>query len=261
MILLGPKLLSLCRIVTNFAFVLRIIPFKWDKRGVGVVWGSYSKFYRWEVMMALFMVHQFYISFIFLQNVTQFNFLDNSSQNLIFLEGLYVTSFGFVFISHIATIHFKSELVTTINNYLGYSMSIQGSYRKSFPVAFIQWFKIMLNIPFVTEKYWRKSTTIKIPDWQIKVLILVRIMIFSSFTCSIFIIFGFIQFPTERCFISWLLFPTYLLIEESLRWWVILIGGIVNSCIVFIAFITVTYWILVITHVMFSTIFILEEFR
>jgi len=130
MILLNQELLFLMEKVVNFAFTLRIIPFKWNsrKKAVGVVMAQYSKSkcYRWEVMISLYLIHQIYISIVFVDNLKHLNSLDIFNQTLIFAEAMYVLCFGFAFTGFVAIVDFKTYLPATINQFLTYFLHFQG---------------------------------------------------------------------------------------------------------------------------------------
>ena len=130
MILLNPKLLSILKKVFNFAFALRVIPFKWNpEHGViGLVNARYTNhiFYRWEVMICLCLVHSIYISIVFCYNLSQINLSRISYETLIFLQGVYVICFWIAFTLYIAMIQFQTYLPTILNQFLVYFQHIQG---------------------------------------------------------------------------------------------------------------------------------------
>jgi len=131
MIFLCPELLKELQNIINYAYFLRVLPFKWNKHSNGVQIPRVSRlnFYRWEIIIWFYLAHEIIISIKFFNRMD--SILVNSSElpslAQIIGEGLYFVGYTLVFALQLTVLQFKDSLTSFLNQFIHWLMDMQGT--------------------------------------------------------------------------------------------------------------------------------------
>ena len=118
-----------------------------------------------------------------------------------------------------------------------------------------------LGFVYFSEKYSRNDIPFEVPPWQIKVGILIKLNIFCALVNAAGALLYFFKIPEENVFLSSLIFPEHMLLQRPRSWWVLIIGGLVNTWVWLWAWSIVILWSATYMIATYAVIFILQELK